>query len=212
MTIKVCGMRDEQNIAALSTLPIDYIGFIFYTKSPRFVQKLEAKPFSKDFLSCIKPKKVGVFVHETIENITKKSIDFDLQAIQLHGNETPNFIERLRQYLRPSISIFKAFSIDEKFDFQLLKDFENLADKFLFDTKTAQHGGSGQKFDWQLLEKYQGDTPFLLAGGIGVADTEGVKNWQHSRLEGVDLNSRFEHSPALKNVDLLREFIAAIRQ
>jgi phosphoribosylanthranilate isomerase len=212
MTIKVCGMREVQNIAAISALPIDYIGFIFYVKSPRFVEKWQDKPFVKDFLKTIKPKKVGVFVNETVEKIVEKVQTFDLQAVQLHGSETPTFIENLRQSLPPKTAIFKAFSIDENFDFQILKDFENLADKFLFDTKTPQHGGSGQKFDWQLLEKYQGDTPFLLAGGIGAADTEGVKNWQHSRLEGFDLNSRFELSPALKDVDLLREFIATIRQ
>lgn len=212
MIIKVCGMRDAQNIAAVSALPIDYIGFIFYTKSPRFVEKLVTKPFSKDFLRHIKPKKVGVFVNETIEKIVEKAIDFDLQAIQLHGNETPDFIQRLRPCLAPAVAIFKAFSIDENFDFQLLKDFENLTDKFLFDTKTSQYGGSGQKFDWQILENYRGKTPFLLAGGIGAADTEGVRNWHHHSLEGFDLNSRFELYPALKDVELLRKFIATIRQ
>lgn len=208
MIIKVCGMRDPQNIETIAKLPIDYIGFIFYAKSPRFVDK----PLDKNFLKRLTPKKVGVFVNEQIENITKIIQDFDLQTIQLHGKESPEFIIALRKHIGQEIEIFKAFSIDENFDFQQLKNFENLIDKFLFDTKTQQHGGSGQKFDWQLLANYNLDTPFLLAGGIGAADTEGVKKLKHLQLSGFDLNSRFEIEPALKNEKLLSDFIAAIRQ
>ncbi len=210
--IKVCGMRDAQNIKKVSALPIDYIGFIFYSKSPRFVENEQSTPFSKAFLRSIKPKKVGVFVNAPLEIILQKVVDFDLQAIQLHGNETPDFIQDLRPQISHQINIFKAFSIDESFDFERLKYFENIVDKFLFDTKTPQYGGSGHKFDWDLLQKYEGKTPFLLAGGIGIADTEGVKNWKHSRFEGLDLNSRFEVSPALKDVDLLYEFISRLHQ
>ncbi len=198
-------MREVENILAIAALPIDYMGFIFYPKSARFVVD-----FPKAALD-ISVKKVGVFVDETIENVLSKIESCKLSAVQLHGAESPKYIEHLRKHAA-EIEIFKAFSIDQTFDFERVENYENAVDWFLFDTKTPQYGGSGLTFDWNLLEKYEGNTPFLVAGGISATDTGGVqKMQQHPRFDGIDLNSRFEIAPALKNVALLQQFIEQLR-
>ncbi len=244
LKIKVCGMRDPQNIADLVQLPIDYIGFIFYEKSPRYViHVLDWATFEK--LPNLKHiKRVGVFVNADIDFILDKIQKFDLNVVQLHGKETPQYLEELKTSLRgtkqkneklkaksiqseghestsnyssftihhsPLTEVWKAFSVDETFDFEATTLYENIADKFLFDTKTPQHGGSGQKFDWDILKNYVGKTPFFLSGGISAADTEGVKSIAHPQLFGLDINSRFEISPALKDTGLLEQFIHAVR-
>lgn len=202
--IKVCGMRDADNIAAISEMSIDYMGFIFYEKSPRFV--VDALPVLENCGKNI--QKVGVFVNTTIENIAQKINDFLLQVIQLHGNESAIFIQALKAELKDkSIQIWKAFSIDESFDFSTLTEFVPLVDCFLFDTKTPNYGGSGQKFDWTILEKYQYTTPFFLSGGISPEDKKLIKQLKFKQLYGLDLNSKFEISPALKDIDALKYFL-----
>ncbi|MFM2269542.1 MAG: hypothetical protein RL757_2983 [Bacteroidota bacterium] len=198
-------MREAENIEAVAALPIDYMGFIFYPKSARFVAD-----FPKAALD-ISVKKVGVFVNDSIENILSKIELCQLSAVQLHGSESPEYVENLRKHAA-KIEIFKAFSIDETFDFKGIEDYEGKIDVLLFDTKTPQHGGSGVAFDWNLLEKYDGNTPFLLAGGISAADTGGVQKMkQHPTFGGIDLNSRFEIAAGLKNVALLQHFIEQLR-
>ena len=206
LKIKVCGMRDTQNIADLLELPIDYIGFIFYEKSPRYVASM---PQLTDPIKFEKINKVGVFVNADIDFVLDKITKFDLNTVQLHGKETPQYIRDLR-IKNAKIDIWKAFSIDEQFDFDATKPYEGLANAFLFDTKTPQHGGSGQKFNWDLLNDYRGQTPFFLSGGISAADTEGVNSITHSEFSGLDLNSKFEISPAFKDVKLLEKFFNSV--
>jgi phosphoribosylanthranilate isomerase len=237
MKIKICGMRDAQNIRDLMQLPIDYMGFIFYEKSPRFVAAIPDLAAIDGVISnhpahSSRVRKVGVFVNADMGFVLSKIKKYDLNAVQLHGKETPQYLGELKiknLELRANdvekaskdssliihrssldVEIWKAFSVDEYFDFNDTKSYEQLADKFLFDTKTPQHGGSGQKFNWDLLKKYKGNTPFFLSGGISEADTEGVKNFQHPQFFGLDLNSKFEISPALKDVPMLNKFIDSV--
>jgi phosphoribosylanthranilate isomerase len=229
LKIKVCGMRDAQNISELIQLPIDYIGFIFYEKSARYV---ELKPELKDNKRFQDIKKVGVFVNAEIGFVLQKIKEFDLDIVQLHGKETPDYVSDLvyecmiaastpyymtelkripDTYVYPKhVKVWKAFSVDDTFDFNETEPYEDKADKFLFDTKTPQHGGSGQKFDWTILRKYTGQTPFFLSGGISASDTEGVKNIQHPQFFGLDLNSKFEISPALKDTQMLNKFLESL--
>ena len=207
MKIKVCGMRDANNIRQLIQLPIDYIGFIFYEKSARYVQLIPEIIHSELFN---KIRKVGVFVNADIDFILKKIEEFNLNAVQLHGKETPQYLIELR-IKSLNLEIWKVFSVDDTFDFNETKGYEALADKFLFDTKTPLHGGSGQKFDWEILKNYNGQTPFFLSGGISAADTKGVKSIRHPQFFGLDLNSKFEISPAFKDVEMLRKFISNLQ-
>ena len=207
MKIKVCGMRDANNIRQLIQLPIDYMGFIFYEKSARYVQLIPEIIHSELFN---KIRKVGVFVNADIDFILKKIEEFNLNAVQLHGKETPQYLIELR-IKSLNLEIWKVFSVDDTFDFNETKGYEALADKFLFDTKTPLHGGSGQKFDWEILKNYNGQTPFFLSGGISAADTKGVKSIRHPQFFGLDLNSKFEISPAFKDVEMLRKFISNLQ-
>jgi phosphoribosylanthranilate isomerase len=234
LKIKVCGMRDAENIHQLFQLPIDYIGFIFYEKSARYVELIPDLTAIDGVIlnhpvNGLRIKKVGVFVNANLDFLLEKVEKFGLNVVQLHGKETPQYIEELRiknsklrandvekvskdssfiiHYSSLNIEIWKVFSVDDSFDFKETKPFEGLVDKFLFDTKTPLHGGSGQKFDWNVLNNYHGHTPFFLSGGISAADTEGVKNIQHPQFYGVDVNSKFEISPALKDVQMLEKFV-----
>jgi len=191
-------MRDTQNINDLIGLGIDYMGMIFYAKSPRYITDL---PEIHDYRNV---KKVGVFVNASESEIMKQVHEFDLQVVQLHGYEEADLCERLKYQ---GLEVFKAFGISEDFDFVNVKSFEGVCDYFIFDTKTKSHGGSGKKFNWDKLEEYQGSTPFLLSGGISPNDIDEVLNLNHPLYAGVDLNSGFEIEPGLKNIDLLKEFI-----
>jgi phosphoribosylanthranilate isomerase len=213
LQIKVCGMREENNITAVSELPIDYIGFIFYEKSPRYLNKtLQEFGTLGELLKNIKQKKVGVFVNADIDFIYSKVIDYQLDILQLHGKETVEFINKIKNQsptLNPQPSIWKAFSVDENFDFKTTEPYAGLVDMFLFDTKSSQHGGAGVKFDWDILKKYTGKTPFMLAGGINENDADLIRNLKSEirNLMGVDLNSRFEIEPAFKDVNKLKKLI-----
>jgi phosphoribosylanthranilate isomerase len=203
LTIKVCGMKNPENISAITALPIDYIGFIFYEKSQRYVSEKINISIPEDI------KKVGVFVNEKIEVILSKVIDYQLAAVQLHGNETNDFIKNLRSHL-PKTLIFKAIPIAEVADFEKINDYPE-ADYLLLDTKTPQHGGSGQKFDWSLLENIEFPKPFFLSGGISENDVEAIKQLKINNLYGIDLNSKFEIEPALKDVEKLERFIKSLQ-
>lgn len=199
-------MRDFTNIQQVSSLPIQYMGFIFYEKSPRFVVKTIKNALPTSI------KKVGVFVNADIADVVDKVDNFQLDIVQLHGKETPQYISHLKSAL-PNIGIWKAFSVDENFDFKTTEAYTNLADIFLFDTKTPQYGGAGVKFDWQILEHYQGNTPFMLAGGITENDVEPILKLKSRipQLHGLDLNSKFEIEPALKDVEKLKRFLDKIQ-
>ena len=206
MIVKVCGMRDAENIREVESLGVDLMGFIFWPKSSRYVSE---RP---NYLPT-KCKRVGVFVDEDIETIKKISDDYALNFIQLHGSESPEYISRLSFQLPLKegggsfLSIIKAFNIATKEDLEATKAYDDIVDYFLFDTKGKCVGGNGEKFDWSVLDAYNGNTPFLLSGGIGPDDAERVKTFLHPKCVGIDLNSRFELAPALKDINKLKEFV-----
>jgi phosphoribosylanthranilate isomerase len=204
LKIKVCGMKNIPNIKELAILPIQMMGLIFYEKSPRFIHNLDAKAL-EDLPSRI--QKVGVFVNETESTIMTKIQIYNLKYIQLHGNESPEFCERLRTQ---NIKVIKAFPIAEAKDLEKIKDYENHCDYFLFDTKTNQYGGSGKKFDWQILSSYSSSTPFFLSGGIGSDDAEIIQQIKHPAFFAIDLNSQFEIAPGLKDIQKLKKFISKL--
>jgi phosphoribosylanthranilate isomerase len=199
MIIKVCGMRDAANIKELEQLDIDWMGFIFYPGSPRYVGR------SLSYIPS-KVQKIGVFVDQDPQIVRERATQNQLDAIQLHGSEPPWYCINLRE---EGYKVIKSFGIDED-DFvptAQLDAYEGKCDYFLFDRKTKLHGGSGRKFNWSRLAEYQGDTPFLLSGGISPEDVEEIKSFVHPRFVGIDINSRFEIEPALKDIEVIREFI-----
>lgn len=197
MKIKVCGMRDKENISGLLALKPDYIGFIFYDQSKRFVANFP----QIEIPSTI--KKVGVFVNETIDEIVEKVKKHQLDFVQLHGDEVAYYCEKLAA---KNIKIIKVFSVDENFNFSATKPFEKCVALFLFDTKGNNYGGNGVKFNWDLLQNYKGKTPFLLSGGISKNDATEINKFKHFAFLGIDINSGFELEPALKNVKEIIEF------
>ena len=192
-------MRDAQNIRDVEALGIDWIGMIFWPKSKRYVA--EVPSYLPEHL-----KKVGVFVDSTLDDILQHISDYQLDIIQLHGQESPDFAKALKPH-----TIIKAFNIEKADDLLQTEKYKGIADYFLFDTKGKMAGGNGQKFDWSVLTAYQGKTPFLLSGGIGPEDTESVKSFHHPRCIGIDLNSRFESEPGFKDINQLKTFINKLR-
>lgn len=232
MIIKVCGMRDEDNIRHVAELGIDMMGFIFYPQSLRYVQMISAHAgiipdYSEERLrrntgkaEAVKaavrlPKRVGVFVDDMPQNIITRVYNYDLDYIQLHGSEPRETCENLRRTIDPDIhagiKIIKAISIAEADDLKRCDEYSGAVDMFLFDTKSSGVGGSGRHFDWSLLAEYKGDVPFLLSGGIGPDDVPAIRQISHPRFAGIDVNSRFETSPGVKDVALLRTFIDELR-
>ena len=201
MVIKVCGMREPENIREAEALGIDLMGFIFWPKSSRFVSERPAYLPTR----C---KRVGVFVDEHIEEVQRIAGEYALDIIQLHGHESPDYIRQLHL----SCSLIKAFNIATIDDFTACIHYEGLVDYFLFDTKGQRVGGNGQKFDWRVLKAYRGQTPFLLSGGIGPDDDLRIKAFCHPRYAGIDLNSRFELSPGLKDIDSIKRFLEKVKK
>jgi phosphoribosylanthranilate isomerase len=202
MEIKVCGMRELENIQRLvSELKPDWMGLIFYSKSPRFVSDEKAEDLKK-----LPVEKVGVFVNETEEEILRILEKFGLSAIQLHGNESSDFVEKLSK--KSDCEIWKVISVGSEIDWESLEGYVPYVSKFLFDTATPVHGGSGKKFEWKILETYPFDKGFLLSGGLDEESAEEVLalRMQIPQLQGVDLNSRFEDAPGLKNIEKLTRF------
>ena len=198
MKIKVCGLRDPANIKALEALKPDYMGFICYDKSSRYIGGMDDDQLvhiSNDII------KTGVFVDEDADSISKLIYKYKFDAIQLHGSESPEFCGLFRH----EVQVIKAFGIDESFDFTKLNAYKNNVDFFLFDTKTAAHGGSGQTFDWKVLNRYEMDVPFFLSGGLSLDNMSEVNQIDHPAFYGVDLNSKFEVLPALKDIQKLTQ-------
>jgi len=193
--IKVCGMRDADNIREVEMLGIDMMGFIFWPKSSRCVSQ---RP---DYLPK-HVKRVGVFVDEDPEQVKRLAADYGLDYIQLHGQESPAYIFQLG-----GLHIIKAFNIATVEDLQQTQPYEGLVDYFLFDTKGKSVGGNGEKFNWDVLDAYQGSTHFLLSGGIGPDDAANVKAFHHPKCIGIDLNSRFEMTPGHKDINKLKRFL-----
>lgn len=204
MLVKVCGMREPENIEKVAQLGVDMMGFIFYPKSPRFASQSVART-AADKNVC----RVGVFVNESVELISDKNHQFDLDAVQLHGNESRELCEQLHEQ-NGLLKVIKAISVSTAGDIQKYKEYVGAVDYFLFDTKCKTVGGSGQQFDWQVLENYDGDVPFILSGGIGPEDVERISNFHHPKCIGIDLNSKFEMEPGLKDVEMLKTFLENI--
>ena len=199
MIVKVCGMRDAENIRQLEALGIDWMGMIFWPKSKRYVS-------TPPVYLPQHVRKVGVFVDASLDAIRQHVEDYQLDIVQLHGQESPETLKVLKP-----LTLIKALNIATPEDLQKTVPYEGLADYFLFDTKGKSVGGNGEKFDWSVLDNYQGKTPFLLSGGIGSEDAQDVKTFHHPKCIGIDLNSRFETEPGLKDITKLKQFLEAIR-
>lgn len=212
-------MRDADNIRDISALEVDMIGLIFYPPSPRYVQQFSSgagiiPDYAPDMGKT--PLRVGVFVDDMPQNIVTRVYNYKLDYIQLHGNEPRETLENLRATIdpdiKPKIKIIKAISVSSAEDIKKYKEYVGAADLFLFDTKCKTVGGSGEQFDWQVLQAYDGDVPFLLSGGIGPDDAERIKNFHHPKCIGIDLNSKFEIEPALKDVEKLKQFLVKVKK
>jgi len=201
MLLKICGLKYTENILAVAALKPDFMGFIFYPKSPRYAEPLDSRVLAALPATI---KKIGVFVNEDIENILTIAYKYKLDGLQLHGSELVDMCRKLKKL---GYIIIKAFPIAEAYNFKVTKSYEGVCDYFLFDTKTDAYGGSGVKFNWQMLKEYTGETPFLLSGGIAADDAEAIQKIEHPKFAGIDLNSKFEDKPGLKNISVLKEFI-----
>lgn len=192
-------MKYSENIEETAELLPDYMGFIFYEKSPRF--------FDGDVPELPKSiQKVGVFVNAPISDILQKIKEYNLQVIQLHGDESPEICEILKII---NMQVIKAFSVDDDFNFKTLAPYETVCDYFLFDTKGQNPGGNGTTFDWQILEKYPSKKPFFLSGGIGLEEIRRIKEL-NLPIYAIDVNSKFETKPGLKNIQLLKQLQHAL--
>lgn len=203
LKIKVCGMKHQQNVDELLELGVDYLGNIFYDQSPRSISQTGVK------LTVNPAKKVGVFVKESIDVVKEKVQLHQFDVVQLHGADSNEICKQVKEL---GIEVWRVCPITNGYDFSELQKFPD-ADYFLFDTKTEKHGGSGKKFDWSLLQRIDKESPkkYFLAGGIGPIDAKEIKSLQLEKLYGLDLNSKFEIEPGLKNVELLKEFLNELR-
>ncbi len=198
-------MRDPDNIRNVMDVGIDWMGFIFCRKRPRHV----STPATE--IPKISARRIGVFVDESVEEMMSKAREYELGAIQLHGDEGRDVCEELRDRLPASILLIKAISVRTVDDLSKCHAYEGVVDYFLFDTKCETKGGSGRQFDWSVLDAYEAETPFLLSGGIGPEDVERVKAFRHPRCMGIDLNSRFEIAPGMKDAAALRSFVTSLK-
>ena len=206
LKIKVCGMRDPANIRAVTALGIDYIGFIFYSGSPRY-----ALPLSREAVEAVPPqiKKVGVFVDDNPCTVATRMKKYGLQIAQLHGDETPEYCRRIKE--ETGAEIIKAFGVAGLPDWQELESYRGAADLFLFDSRSPQRGGSGRGWQHSLLEDYPLDIPWFLSGGIDMEILDELPALRLPGLHGLDLNSRFETAPGMKDVDKLKTFLEKLR-
>jgi len=206
MKLKVCGMKYPENIQAVANLNPNYLGFIFHEKSPRYA----ANTLDANQLSALSGniQKVGVFVNEEFQTIEQNCNDFHIKTVQLHGDESSNFCEKLKD---SGFTVVKAFGINKNFDFNILNQYVAYCDFFLFDTKTDEHGGSGKKFKWDLLNQYHLELPYFLSGGISPDDLNEIKNIKNENLYAIDVNSRFEIEAGLKDVTMLNLLINRIK-
>jgi phosphoribosylanthranilate isomerase len=195
MKIKICGMREAANLLAVADFDPDFLGFIFYPKSARYVGD-SLDPIQVRSLPATIAK-VGVFVDADLAEVKAINCAYTLDYVQLHGHETPEYCQQARA---AGLHVIKAFAVGETFDFESLAAYEPSCDYFLFDTKGALPGGNGTAFDWQLLAGYPGTTPFLLSGGLGPANLAALLEFHHPQLAGFDFNSHLETAPGVKDV------------
>lgn len=208
MFIKVCGMRDAQNIREVEALGVDMMGFIFYEPSKRNVTEVPAYLPACD--------RVGVFVNAPIEDIVERVKQYGFSFVQLHGDETPADVLRLRKALNDAhvegVRIARSVAVTSRSQVMKAQIWDGYVDGILFETPTSGYGGSGVSFDWSLLSSYHGKTPFFLSGGIGPQSLDELYEFEHEQWLGIDLNSKFETEPAMKDVEKLKNFIAAFKE
>ena len=206
MFIKVCGMRNSANIQEVARLKPDLMGFIFYSKSKRYV----GEDFDPALVQAVMPEvqTVGVFVNEDVEKVLALAYRYHFDFVQLHGNESPASCQKIRD---KGVKVLKAFGIHTDFDWNILEPYIGSCDYFLFDTSTNDYGGSGKKFVWETLNNYKLLYPFILSGGIAPEDAEAIKKIGHRQLAGIDINSCFEIGPGLKDVKKLENFFTKVR-
>ena len=210
--IKLCGLSRLQDIETANTLLPEYVGFVFAPKSRRYVTRQHAAELKKHLAPGIRA--VGVFVDAALPDILEAVKDFRLDVLQLHGHETPEALAVLREKasaLNPDIRLVKSLAVKEPEDLALASAYEEVCDAFLFDAKGRLPGGNGHQFDWNVLRQYKGRPPFLLSGGIGPGDEERIREFDVPGCIGIDLNSRFETAPGLKDVQALKTFIENVR-
>lgn len=205
MKIKVCGLKHPENIVRIQKCNPDFVGFIFFKESPRYVS-------DKSFLLSLdlkdKSKTVGVFVNCPMNEVKELVALYQLDLVQLHGDET---LEYVRELSFSGIKIIKAFQINEDFDWDRLENYSPYVQYFLFDTATKQYGGSGLKFNWDHLVNYRISIPFFLSGGISINDVESIADLNLPQLHGIDINSKFETRPGFKDVELVNQMINKVR-
>lgn len=207
MKVKVCGMKYPENIVKLAKCQPDLTGLIFYERSKRYVgdvlthEKLEECRSGHSF--------VGVFVNASEANVSTIAEEYGLKWVQLHGDESPEMCAQLRA---SGLNVIKAIGLKSKTDLDVCEHYRGAVDFFLFDTRTEQRGGSGRKFDWEIIMNYDLGVPFFLSGGIGPEDVNALRKFGHEMLYGIDLNSRFEIEPGLKDIELIASFMNKIRQ
>lgn len=211
MKVKVCGMTQLAQVNALEKMGVDYAGFIFYPKSPRYVLSHLSKSDIKNLKGNI--KKVGVFVNEPLESLLETIDTAGLDMVQLHGDETPEYSSKVARHTK----VIKAFQVKSPAEMaEKFRQYNSSVDMFLFDTPSASYGGTGEKFDWNGIAKMDVEKPFLLSGGISVDDIESIEKFGHflvaDNLHAIDVNSRFEISPGVKNLEVLDIFLKKIKE
>lgn len=206
MIIKICGMREPDNIRTVAQTGIDWMGMIFWPRSSRYVSDLTVADAIPEGIV-----RVGVFVDQPINLIADIALRCRLNIIQLHGNESIEIIRKTKQRLGNGVKLMKAISVSSADDIKKAAYYAEAVDYLLFDTKCQTVGGSGCQFDWSVLSQYRGSTPFLLSGGIGSDDVEAVSQFRHPKMTGIDLNSKFEVAPAHKDAEKLSSFINEVK-
>lgn len=203
--VKVCGMRDPSNVGAVAALRPDLMGFIFYDRSPRCARDMSPEVV-RSLPEEVTP--VGLFVNASQDEILDICHRFGFATVQLHGSESPEMCRALRE---KGLGVIKALGVGESMDWETVRPYEGAVDMLVLDTKCDSHGGSGRKFGWHLLDSYSLSIPYLLSGGIGPEDIEAVMEARYPQMAGVDLNSRFETAPGIKDAAALDAFIGRFR-
>ncbi len=211
MRSKVCGLNSVNQLMQLDAMGVEFGGFIFYPKSPRYILK-HVQPADLKRAKGQKINKVGVFVNETPDQVLKQVDDCGLYLVQLHGDETPKYCEKIADY----VTVIKAFRIRNDDDvLWKIKDYQDVVDMFLFDTAGAAYGGTGEKFDWTILQNLAINKPFFLSGGIGPDDVSSLQEFARmpvaKDLFSIDINSKFETSPGVKNMEMVQSFMQTVK-
>ena len=202
MRVKVCGMRDKENISQVLELEPDYMGFIFYERSKRYVNDLKI-----DDLDFGQTKRVGVFVNPDSTDVINKKEKYQLDLIQLHGDEDVNYCKDLNEN---GLDIMKVFHVDQDFDMSYINVYKPFCKFFMFDTTSEDYGGTGQPFNWSILKEYDNEIPLFLSGGIGLDNINEIDQLSYLNIHAIDVNSKIEMEPGIKDVEKIRELISVV--